>query len=91
MRAETFIFQTSVDIIGGRHCKNGTYIEVEGCCTKHEPCEVNEGDCDSDEDCMGDLLCGQANCDADKFGYKSKTDCCYEPKGNISLSFKRKR
>ena len=87
MRINIFIFQTSVAKIGNSHCKNGTHLQVEGCCTKDNPCEVNEGDCDSNEDCKGDLRCGQANCDAEKFGIKSKTDCCYEHIGNISLSW----
>merc|ERR1712086_1246568 len=28
-------------------------------CTTDEPCEAGWGDCDSDDDCIGDLVCGQ--------------------------------
>ena len=33
-----------------------------GCCTPDEPCTINQGGCDSDEDCHGDLKCGTDNC-----------------------------
>ena len=36
------------------------------CCTKNNPCKVEmTGDCDEDEDCDGDLLCGTNNCGQD--------------------------
>ena len=31
-------------------------------CTSSNQCGVGEGDCDVDNDCLGDLLCGQSNC-----------------------------
>ena len=30
------------------------------CCTGQ--CTLGEGDCDSDSDCKGSLVCGEANC-----------------------------
>ena len=33
-----------------------------GCCTPDEPCTINQGGCESDEDCHGDLKCGTDNC-----------------------------
>ena len=29
------------------------------CCSPESPCRENEGDCDTDADCFGELLCGQ--------------------------------
>ena len=33
-------------------------------CTSNEPCEVNEGDCDSNDECKSHLFCGSNNCPA---------------------------
>ena len=33
-----------------------------GCCTPDDPCTLNQGDCDSDDECYGDLKCGTDNC-----------------------------
>ena len=35
----------------------------DGCCTTTEPCQEGFGDCDSDDQCAGDLRCGRDNCD----------------------------
>ena len=34
----------------------------DGCCTPANPCDLGGGDCDSDEDCAGSLVCGTDNC-----------------------------
>ena len=33
-----------------------------GCCTTYDPCTLNQGDCNSDDECYGDLKCGTDNC-----------------------------
>ena len=43
------------------------------CCTSANPCSIGEGDCDSDDQCYGDLKCGLDNCIG--FG-DSGADCC---------------
>merc|ERR1712108_88215 len=51
------------------------------CCTAADPCYEEEGDCDNDAECAGDLVCGKNNCPAGftaKFG-KNKPDCCEKP------------
>ena len=56
------------------------------CCTSSNLCDINEGDCDSDDDCMEGLKCGTHNC-LIKTGlqWDSTDDCCYKPtKGKIS-------
>ena len=40
------------------------------------PCGENDGDCDSDDDCMGNSTCGTNNCPID-LGFESNVDCCY--------------
>ena len=43
------------------------------CCTSENPCGLNMGDCDLNDHCMNDLVCGIANCGA---GFPVNTDCC---------------
>ena len=52
-------------------------------CSTDEPCEVNEGDCDSDDECKSNLFCGSNNC-PDSLRVLSSIDCC-EPKGDKTL------
>ena len=49
----------------------GIYVGND-CCTKSNPCEKGDGDCDDNHDCAGNLKCGNGNCD-----FKSTYDCCY--------------
>ena len=35
----------------------------DNCCSNDYPCSLGEGDCDSDEQCVLDLVCGSNNCD----------------------------
>ena len=39
---------------------NGT--RTGNCCTNDNQCGINEGDCDSDAQCLPGLVCGQNNC-----------------------------
>lgn len=45
-------------------------------CCDNVTCGLKEGDCDSHEDCVGHLRCGNDNCDGP--GFDSTDDCCYE-------------
>ena len=45
-------------------------------CTISNPCEVNEGDCDTDDECKHGLSCGSNNC-ADSLGFDTEVDCCF--------------
>ena len=38
-----------------------------------------EGDCDSNSDCVGDLLCGSNNCDPENPVLSPTDDCCFRP------------
>ena len=64
-------------------CADGT--GGSSCCTSSNPCEAGYGDCDTDDDCIGTLKCGQGNgfdnnCD-NSLGFGDAYDCCYEPEG----------
>ena len=51
------------------------------CCTAENPCYVGEGDCDKDEQCAGELVCGKRNC-PDTFkarAFGRRPDCCQQP------------
>merc|ERR1719402_677192 len=56
----------------------GCVGQADGCCTPDTPCGVNEGDCDDDDDCERDLLCGKDNCPSEGFMWNSADDCCYK-------------
>ena len=48
------------------------------CCTANEPCDIGDGDCDSDDQCIGNLRCGQNNCAGNgtlKANFTSMSDC----------------
>ena len=49
----------------------------EDCCTSSAPCGLHEGDCDTDADCAGALVCGIDNCNNMGLGFPSDMyDCC---------------
>ena len=52
----------------------------DSCCKPSNQCNVDEGDCDSDSDCMTGLKCGSNNCKV-KTGldWDSTDDCCFKP------------
>ena len=56
-------------------CYEGDETKVESCCTENFPCEIDEGDCDSDSECAGNLTCGEDNCGA---GFSWSSADCYE-------------
>ena len=50
--------------------------ENHNCCTKWNPCQEYEGDCDSDDQCIGDLRCGENNCPLHGRDWDDDDDCC---------------
>ena len=46
----------------------------DNCCTSSNQCDIGEGDCDKDLDCIGNLFCGKDNCVGDTF--EEDDDCC---------------
>ena len=57
---------------------NGCNAENNGCCKPSNQCLEGQGDCDYNDDCLGNLRCGDDNCDK-KLGFSSSSDCCYDP------------
>jgi len=43
------------------------------CCNSSNLCDIDEGDCDADSDCDGDLICGSNNCVSP---FPATHDCC---------------
>ena len=47
------------------------------CCTKQNPCSQWEGDCDNDDQCKDELICGHNNCPNKKgLEWDLFDDCC---------------
>ena len=52
----------------------------ESCCTPDNKCEENDGDCNSDVDCVDGLKCGKENCNQKSgLDWVSTDNCCYKP------------
>ena len=49
------------------------------CCSVDEPCGLGEGDCDLDDECAGELVCGTDNCIQKNTDFTAKADCCQLP------------
>jgi len=45
-------------------------------CSTNQPCDVGEGDCDSDAECKGYLICNQTSAAVDRYGAPSTGDVC---------------
>ena len=54
-------------------------------CALGIPCAVNEGDCDSDEECEIELFCGSNNC-PDSIELDLEVDCCFALTSNTIIS-----
>ena len=52
----------------------------DSCCNSlNNKCDVGEGDCDSDADCLDGLKCGTDNCPSTRSSdWDSSDDCCYK-------------
>ena len=68
-----------------------TCMGGDSCCNEANKCDVGEGDCDFDEECLEGLKCGTNNClsdfgwEEDWFsGWDQNDDCCYKPGNNQS-------
>ena len=47
--------------------------DVYDCCSSSNQCGLNEGDCELNSDCSGNLICGNDNCPPH---FPSDADCC---------------
>ena len=64
----------------------GRLVDRRKCCTRDLACDEGEGDCEVDDECSGDLVCGHNNCK--QFGdmFHPQDDCCEKPKTEIPIS-----
>ena len=63
--------------VGLRCSWSGASTEEKwSCCSISKKCGLNEGDCDSDNDCLGNLRCGLNNCVGSQF--HPEADCCHD-------------
>jgi len=69
------IVQKTLNNTGNTRCNPKTWPKFDfECCSVDHPCGPGEGDCDTDNDCIGDLTCGHSNC-----GHEfptNRSDCC---------------
>ena len=63
---------TTTPVSNGTVC-DWTTTATWACCTALYPCELGEGDCDNDGECVGSLVCGTNNCGGI---FESSADCC---------------
>ena len=54
-----------------RTCRGG-----EHCCRADNPCPLNSGDCNKDQDCQGTMICGKDNCPYSGGRWDDEDDCC---------------
>ena len=47
--------------------------DIYTCCSSSNQCGLNEGDCELNSDCSGNLICGNDNCPSH---FPSDADCC---------------
>ena len=89
---ESFILL--IFLFEGPRCNGYPKTEWD-CCNPTTKCGEGEGDCDTDDDCVGDLICGSSrdksnNC-KNEFAnsasfWMDKADCCTQP-GTTILGF----
>ena len=77
------------NLLGKPWCKGRNSPGGNECCESEDPeeskCVEGEGDCDSDDGCAGDLVCGSNNC-LQYFPWASPSDdCCTKPEISGSL------
>ena len=59
-------------------CTTKAVVGDENFCTSENQCGVDEGDCDTHDECQDGLRCGSNNC-PDSLGFHYEFDCCYQP------------
>ena len=77
-----------LNLITGQNpkCSPETWSSYDSeCCSASNPCGVGQGDCGNDDECFGNLECGNNNC-GDLFP-SPNADCCVEPAGGIRILF----
>ena len=58
-------------------CCYGAIVGDEDFCTLDATCGVNEGDCDSNNECQTHLVCDTSNSCPASLGFASDVNCCF--------------
>ena len=66
-------------------CCYEALLGEEDFCAAGIPCAVDEGDCDSNEECENELFCGSNNC-PNSHGFDLEVDCCFALTSNTIIS-----
>lgn len=77
MLKTTLVFLAiGVALINGKYRCNpdNDFHYDDECCSKSDPCDEGEGDCDHDRDCKHELICGSNNCPPP---FPPNADCCH--------------
>ena len=58
------------------------------CCNLENQCGFGEGDCDTNDQCEGNLICGIDNCQAmnPNKNFDTYADCCYDPSKHLNIT-----
>ena len=70
---------TSLGFDSNTDCCHQSIPGDEDFCTTDEPCKLDEGHCDGNDECSSNLVCGLSNC-PDRLAVSSAINCC-EHKG----------
>ena len=79
-------------IPGNPNCNPKTWKAYSnGCCSAEEQCGEEEGDCNTDGDCFGSLICMPNSCPRNNFPddpekqFHPRASCCQQPFGSLKL------
>ena len=71
-------------------CKGRNYPGGDECCDSSDQegaqCVEGQGDCDQDQDCAADHVCGRDNCREYFSDAHPEDDCCEKPGKNSSIT-----
>ena len=67
---------TSLDFDSEVDCCYQPTVGDEHFCTNNNPCAVDEGDCDSNNECQTNLICDTINSCPMHLGFASDVNCC---------------
>ena len=70
---------------GNPKCNPSTWDNyTDACCSDQEKCGINEGDCNSNSECHGSLICKLDSCPTNQeFG--ERASCCQQPSGSYVM------
>ena len=61
-------------------CYNAT-VGDEHFCSAHNPCGLNEGDCDSNNECENNLICDTISSCPTHLEFEDDMNCCFNVTG----------